>query len=181
VDDFIALLNYTASTSIALTEVCSALLKTILSDEKLAAKIGHSIPKSINFSYRQMSGLTAAADPALAYGVSSKEDLVDVGYNGLSLLPKRLRQALVSPLNWQAVLRCILLRLPSAKALREAASLFAAEEAVEVIPGLASPSGSRVGRGPGQTMGAPTRRNLDVIYGITFDPQASFETLKVTK
>ena len=36
-------------------------------------------------------------------------------YLGLGLMPRRLSSELVTALNWQAVLRCVLLRLPPAR------------------------------------------------------------------
>lgn len=166
-DDFVDLMVYIENPSVPLTEVCCALLKCILADNKLAGKIGKSIPKSINFSHRHLSG------PQLTLSeltIGPKEDLVDANYNGLGLLPKQLCKQLISPINWQTVLRCVLWRLPATKLIRDAAG--ERPDVEKVIPGITSPKG---GGGGVKTMKNRARCNTDIINCVTSNLRIEFE------
>ena len=113
-----------------------------------------------------------------------KEDLVDVSYNGLGLLPKRLRWNLVNPLNWQTVLRCTLLRLPPSKFLREAVGMLDSAGVRETIQGISSPvSSSKRASASSSSLAAPNvgrkgKANLDVLNKVSSDVHAVFNTLQ---
>jgi hypothetical protein len=168
-DDFVDLMSYTESPSVPLTEVCCALLKCILADDRLAGKVGKSIPKSVNFSHRHLSGPQFTLSELT---IGPKEDLVDVNYNGLGLLPKQLCKELISPINWQTVLRCVLWRLPATKLIRDAVGERSDVE--EVIPGITSP---KWGRESVKTMKNIARfhNNMDLMNCVTSNLRVEFE------
>lgn len=90
--------------TLAVNEVFSALLRLILTDMHTCASLSACIPKHINFASRG-ADLTDT-DTAL---------IAEDSFNGLRLLPRKLRPEVVKPVSWPTLLRSIMLRLPSAQ------------------------------------------------------------------
>lgn len=99
IEDFIPILTHTASDSVVVTEILVSLLRLLLSDSSLASALSHDLPKHLNFASRERPE-----------DVDSSQH--DVKYNGLKLLPLKLRPSLVTSLHYGAILRAILPRLP---------------------------------------------------------------------
>ena len=121
IDPLIELLKFTGRASPALTELFCAPLRLLLSDSQLAAKVSAAIPRRLNFANR--SQITAPVIENAEDGVHVENEAdFDTAFNGIRLLPRRLRAELVDPLSWQGVLRAVLLRLEPVKQLRRAAA-----------------------------------------------------------
>ena len=99
------LLSYRGKPSVALSDLFSSFLTILLSDSNIASMLTVSIPNKVKFSYRRMVSSSGAIDE------DDKEELFDINYNGLKLLPKKIKADLVDPQQWPAVLRAIILRL----------------------------------------------------------------------
>lgn len=117
VDDFIQLLNYTEDTSPALVEIFCVLIRFLLRDHDITQHISNDIPSHINFaSTESVSPSTSNVINDVTIDVIESDWL----YNGLKLLPKKLKSDYVDGLRWQSLLRVILPRLPSYKNLLRA-------------------------------------------------------------
>lgn len=131
IDSMIDLLNFKGRESPALTELFCAPLKLLLSDTKIASKLSAAIPRRLNFASK-----TGVVSRSIIIDESSSSSTVinqvhghqeneiefDSTFNGIRLLPRRLRPELVDSLSWQAVLRVVLLRLDPIKQLKKAAA-----------------------------------------------------------
>ena len=194
IEDFFDLLRFTRRPTTALTEVCCSLLRLILSDSHLALKLSNSIPKTLNFAYRGVLIVTdtdsaSSSIDSIASLANSKEDNVDTGYNGLKLMPRKLQPELVDPLRWQAVLRCILLRLPPAKTLRKAVSIYDTEMAKHATKVLSPESmkmqlhkldvGNDYSRATSATEqdGARNSVDRDALFNVCSDPRMDLANL----
>jgi hypothetical protein len=130
IDSMIDLLNFKGRESPALTELFCAPLKLLLSDTKIASKLSAAIPRRLNFASK--TGVVSrstiidesiSSSTVLNQGHGNQEEIdFDSTFNGIRLLPRRLRPELVDSLSWQAVLRVVLLRLDPIKQLKKAAS-----------------------------------------------------------
>jgi hypothetical protein len=121
-EDFVDLLNYTEQPSVALTDMCCALLRLALSDSSVLSKLTALLPRKVNFAYRQQGEFELYPSGEVDFNIVDllQQDDFDCEYNGLKLLPRKLRVETVDALRWQAVLRSVLLRLEPVKALRRA-------------------------------------------------------------
>ena len=122
-EDFVDLLKYTGRSSLALTDIFCSVLKIILSDSSVLTKLTATIPRKVNYAYRSSQGefeLNPTGEVDFNLLDLQQQDDFDTDYNGLKLLPRRLRSDAADVLRWQAVLRCILLRLEPVKQLRRA-------------------------------------------------------------
>jgi hypothetical protein len=115
-DDLVNVLNFSASDSFVLVEIMSSLLRLLLRDHSLAVQISSQVPSHLNFASKD-SEKTALENLKESACVERHRDW---GYNGLKLLPKKIRVDVVDGLRWQSVLRCILPRLPIYKDLLRA-------------------------------------------------------------
>jgi hypothetical protein len=126
IDPLIDLLKFTGRESPALTELFCAPLKLLLSDSVIASKLSTNIPRKLYFAHR--SGLTniinseSGSSSSALQGYMESEGDFDTAFNGIRLLPRKLRPELVDSLSWQVVLRAVLLRLDPIKQLRKAAA-----------------------------------------------------------
>ena len=121
IDPLIELLKFTGRASPALTELFCAPLRLLLSDSQLAAKLSAAIPRRLNFANRSQITAPLVENGEDSAHVENEADF-DTAFNGVRLLPRRLRAELVDPLSWQGVLRAVLLRLEPVKQLRRAAA-----------------------------------------------------------
>jgi hypothetical protein len=94
--DLVELLAYTGGDSAALSELGMALSRLLLTDLALCTALAP--PPHLNFASRSTD--------------TTSKPLAD-RYNGLKLLPRKLRTDVVRPLTWQAIARALLLRLDS--------------------------------------------------------------------
>jgi hypothetical protein len=127
-----------------------------------------SIPKQLSFEHRSMSSNTSTSvestdDRTILnrdeiseidyYNISRKifdwcqwsipDSIFDCGYNGLSLLPRRLSVDTINPISWSAALRCIILRLEPVKQMRKQITMRMSDTAVR--------SGSTLGKSSSTT------------------------------
>ena len=130
-EDFADLMRFSGRPSVALTDIFCALLKIILSDSATLSKINAALPREVHYARRHVSKNSESALDIMALAAGEVEvdfdpnDLIqqddfDLKFNGLKLLPRRLRADAADGLRWQAVLRCVLLRLEPARQLRRA-------------------------------------------------------------
>lgn len=131
IDSLIDLLNFRGRASPALTELFCAPLKLLLSDTKIASKLSAAIPRRLNFASKtgvvshsiiidESSSSSTVVNQGQGYQESESE--FDSTFNGIRLLPRRLRPELVDSLSWQAVFRVVLLRLDPIRQLKRAAA-----------------------------------------------------------
>ncbi len=115
-DDFVNILNYTTNDSFVLVEIVASLLRLLLRDHSLAVQISSQVPSFLNFASKdsEEKALENMKESALV------EQHRDWKYNGLHLLPRKIRVDVVDGLRWQSVLRCVIPRLPSFKDLLRA-------------------------------------------------------------
>ena len=99
-EELLDLLRFTGRDCPALAEVFASLSRLLLSDPALAAALTSAIPPHLNFAARVRGSYDAGC-------------VTGDRFNGLRLLPPRLRPEAVQPLTWQTVLRAMLPRLPS--------------------------------------------------------------------
>lgn len=161
IDPFIELLKFTGRASPALTELFCAPLKLLLADSQLAAKVSAAIPRRLNFANRSQIAAPIIENGDDSMHVENEADF-DTGFNGIRLLPRRLRAELVDPLSWQGVLRAVLLRLEPVKQLRKAAANIP-----ESAP-IPAPVGARVSSADDSSKGAmstSTSTPMDVVAG----------------
>jgi hypothetical protein len=109
-------LNFSASDSFVLVEILSSLLRLLLRDHSLAVQISSQVPSHVNFASKETEK-TALENLKESACVERHRDW---SYNGLKLLPKKIRVDVVDGLRWQSVLRCVLPRLPIFKDLLRA-------------------------------------------------------------
>jgi hypothetical protein len=122
-EDFADLMHYTGKASLALTDMFCALIKLLLADTSVSAKLAAAIPRKVSYAYRSHQGeldLVPTAEVDFNLAELQQQDDYDCEYNGLKLLPRKLRVEAVDALNYQAVLRSIILRLEPVKQLRRA-------------------------------------------------------------
>mmetsp|Transcript_30144 Transcript_30144/g.68461 ORF Transcript_30144/g.68461 Transcript_30144/m.68461 type:complete len:1247 (-) Transcript_30144:1529-5269(-) len=121
-EDFIDLLKFTGRSSVALSDIFCALLKIILSDPASLNKLIAALPRKVSYSYRSKEGeLLQDATGEVDFNVTDllQQEDFDCEYNGLRLLPK-LKPDAADVFKYQAVLRCIFLRLEPVRQLRRA-------------------------------------------------------------
>ena len=102
--EYTDLLLYTAKPSVALSEIVSALLRLILGDPAISSKLNAHI-----------SNINAGNSEGATEGTSAAP--MSDRYSGYSLMPRKLKPAVVTSLTWQVVLRCV---LRSVSAVRQA-------------------------------------------------------------
>jgi hypothetical protein len=115
-DDLVRTLNLSSSDSVALVEIVTSLLRLLLRDHSLAVQISAQVPSHLNFASRddEQAALDSMKESACV------ERHRDWSYNGLKILPRKIRLEAVDGLKWQSVLRCVLPRLPLFKDLLRA-------------------------------------------------------------
>eukprot|EP01034_Spumella_vulgaris_P023030 gene23030-29219_t len=127
-EDFADLLKYTGRDSVALNDVYLSVLKLVVSDTAILNKLNNAIPRKVHFAYRLVPVVEGVTQSAAAQDVDdelnleqlSNLDSFDNLYNGFKLLPRKIRVEHVDVIRYQAVLRCVLLRLEPVKRLRSA-------------------------------------------------------------
>ena len=97
-EDLVDLLRFSGRDSAPLAEVFCALLRLLLSDPRVASSLASAIPPHLNFAAR-------------VRGTNDAGCVTGDRFNGLRLMPTKLKPELVQPLTWQAVLRTVLPRL----------------------------------------------------------------------
>lgn len=150
----------------ALLDVFCALLKLLLSDSAALTKLNAILPRKVNFAYRQQGDFELNPTGEVDFNMVDllQQDDFDCEYNGLKLLPRKLKADSVDILCCQAILRSIVLRLEPVKQLRKAVldvtnvahlSYTTSEPSVEyeeldALVGLASAFKRQRTRTPGQ-------------------------------
>jgi len=165
-EDFVELMKHTSRPSVALLDVFCALLKLLLSDNATLTKLNALLPRKVNFAYRQQGDFELNPTGEVDFNMVDllQQEDFDCEYNGLKLLPRKLKADSVDVLRCQAVLRSVVLRLEPVKQLRKAVldvtnvahlSYTTAEPCVEheeldALVGLASAFKRQRTRTPGQ-------------------------------
>jgi hypothetical protein len=133
-DDFVELLKFSNWTSQALVDLFSAPLRLVLSDSVSANRLMATLPKKCHFMHRMSDndGLAPEDDNGLDRSFSIPSNPViaastnfedfDSQYNGLKLIPRKLKSEMVDSLRWSSVLRSVFLRLEPVRQLRKAVS-----------------------------------------------------------
>lgn len=116
------LLKFTSKPSLALTDLFCSLLRLALADSALLTKVSALIPRKVNYAYRQQGEFELNPTGEVEFNMADllQQDDFDCEYNGLKLLPRKLKLETVDALRWQAVLRSVILRLEPVKQLRRA-------------------------------------------------------------
>lgn len=115
-DDLLNIINFNTYDSFILVEIITSLLRLLLRDHSLAVQVSTQVPSHLNFASRddEKTALENMKESACI------ERHRDWNYNGLKLLPRKIRVDVVDGLRWQSVLRCVLPRLPLHKDLLRA-------------------------------------------------------------
>ena len=115
-------MKHTSRPSVALLDVFCALLKLLLSDSNALTKLNAALPRKVNYAYRQQGEFELNPTGEVDFNMVDllQQDDFDCEYNGLKLLPRKLKSDSVDVLNCQAVLRSIILRLEPVRQLRKA-------------------------------------------------------------
>lgn len=103
------ILHFTKSPSPVLTEMFCSLMRLLLRDHSISAGICSDTPPHLNFASRDDIKVTLdVLDESLIM-----EAYRDWSYNGLKLLPRKIRPEIVDGLRYQSVLRVLVPRLLS--------------------------------------------------------------------
>ena len=121
-EDFIDLLKYTDKPSLALTDLYCSLLRLILSDSTILTKISTYLPKKVNYAYRHNGEFELNPTGEVDFNINDLllQDDYDCEYNGLKLLPRKIKVDHINSICYQAILRSVILRLEPVKQLRKA-------------------------------------------------------------
>lgn len=114
IEDFHDMLNFERKPTVMVTEVFGALLRKILSDRRIAFRIGRLLPPKSSFARKLTTADLAPAPPSSSKSVSGSSSSGSGGLahsNHLSLLPL-LRPEAIDALRFQSVLQTVLLKLP---------------------------------------------------------------------
>jgi hypothetical protein len=129
-DDFLDLLKFNSWTSQALVDLFSAPLKLILADQTSATRILGAIPKKCHFTHKVLESNADENDASFLDRSFSLPNVpanfinseFDAQYNGLKLVPKKIKAEMVDSLRWSSILRSLFLRLEPVRQLRKAVS-----------------------------------------------------------
>lgn len=117
-EDFMDLMKFNSRASAAFLDLYCGPLKLILSDPTLSSKLSQAMPKKANMN-AFVTGIVSDK-PSETTTISTNPDDFDNCYNGLKLVPKKLRPEMVDALRCQCIIRVVLLRLEPVKNLRKA-------------------------------------------------------------
>ena len=162
------LMSHTSRSSVALLDVYCALLKLLFSDSTALAKLNALLPRKVNYAYRQQGELDLNPTGEVDFNMVdllAQEDF-DCAYNGLKLLPRKLKADSVDILRCQVILRSIVLRLEPVRQLRKAvldvtnaahlsyttSEPYVEHEELDALVGLASAYKRQRTRTPGQKL-----------------------------
>ena len=109
IEDFVEVLRFTGATSPVLVEMVCSLIGLLVRDHSMSTRLSTAVPSHLNFASRD-SVEDAVKELLESYIVESYQDWE---YNGLKLLPRKIRGDVVDGLRWQCVLRALIPRLPS--------------------------------------------------------------------
>jgi hypothetical protein len=182
-DAFVELIRYTGRASPALTELCCAPLRLLLSDSACAARLTNAIPYKVNYAHRSTE-VEFSAKPSSSSSssmVSDAEAEFDNDFNGLRLLPLRLRPELVDPLRWQSLLRAVILRLEPVQKMRQSVPDIPEAAPTPAGPNAGRPNHALLVTGSCGYSGPPRKRprrpNVDSLFLVTCDPRDRLEPL----
>lgn len=115
-------MKFTSKPSLALTDMFCSALRLALADSNLLTKVSALLPRKVNYAYRQQGEFELNPSGEVEFSMTDllQQDDFDCEYNGLKLLTRKLKVESVDTLRWQAVLRCVILRLEPVKQLRRA-------------------------------------------------------------
>jgi hypothetical protein len=162
IEDFVEILHCKSASSPLLTEIFCALMRLLLRDHSISARVSSDIPPHLNFASRDDVKETLDV---------LKESLTleayrDWGYNGLKLLPRKIRVELVDSLRYQSVLRALIPRLPSYRDM-----LRSRESSLDLL--VASEQKE------GQFREGYQAPNFDYRYGLTADIELDHQVCDV--
>lgn len=164
IEAFVDLISFVDHDSVGVVEVYTALLRVILSDRRSVNRIMQSVPKQLSFEHRSATSTAYNSLPTSTvtntelldltnsppenslkqllswFSWSISDSTFDCSYNGLSSLPRNLFAECITPTSWQAVLRCVILRLEPVKQMRKQLTVKAVGVGIPVPMG---PAGDR--------------------------------------
>ena len=121
---FLDLIAFTKSASVPLAEIGSAILRLILTDTKLCASLSASLPRKLNFAGRHIQEKESKEEEGVAKDAENHQVVIDA-FNGLRLMPPKLKPEIVTALSWETVLRSLLSVLAPVQELIAHQSLLA--------------------------------------------------------